>query len=194
MGPLDDDLRELVEQNLGLVRKLAASRKDSVLPLDDLVQAGTIGLMRAVQLYDPERAAFSTYACRWILQAMGTAERGASVVYVSGHGHRMRRHGRDGGKAAAALAAVVEYSEETDARPEEEPETDRRDSAEWVRRAVAKLGEVERDLIISRYWDGDKLKTMARRHGFTTSRADQRLDHAIEELRYMLEPEYAKGA
>jgi DNA-directed RNA polymerase specialized sigma24 family protein len=77
---------------------------------------------------------------------------------------------------------------------EDEPYADERDSAEWVRRAVGRLGDVEQDLIYFCYWDGEKLKTMARRHGFTTSRADQRLDHAIEELRYMLEPEYAKGA
>ena len=65
----------LVEANLGLDRYIAypLSKKAGVDP-DDLIQAGSLGLMRAAEKFDPDRGVrFSTYACRWIKQAIGRA-------------------------------------------------------------------------------------------------------------------------
>ncbi len=65
----------LVEANLGLVRSIAYrfSRKVGV-DLDDLVQAGSVGLMRAAEKFDPDRGfRFSTYASYWIERAISRA-------------------------------------------------------------------------------------------------------------------------
>ncbi len=44
------------------------------LPFDDLVQEGALGLLRAIDLFDPDRGArFSTYAAWWIKQALRRA-------------------------------------------------------------------------------------------------------------------------
>ena len=64
----------MVEGNLRLVVAIASRHRDRGLPLEDLVQEGVIGLMRAVDLFDHRRGtAFSTYATWWIRQAVTSA-------------------------------------------------------------------------------------------------------------------------
>ena len=59
---------ELVELHLPLVEYLARRFKDRGEPLHDLVQVGTIGLIKAIDRFEPERGLeFSTYATPTIL-------------------------------------------------------------------------------------------------------------------------------
>src|SRR6266568_1809343 len=52
-----------VAEHLGLVRSVAAHYRNLGLPFDDLVQEGSIGLLEAIDCYDPTRGAdFETYA------------------------------------------------------------------------------------------------------------------------------------
>ncbi len=63
-----------VAANGRLVVVLARRYRHGGLPLDDLVQEGTVGLLRAVDLFDPARGyKFSTYAVWWITQALRRA-------------------------------------------------------------------------------------------------------------------------
>ncbi len=60
-----------VTANLGLVVAFARRYQGTGVPLDDLIQEGTIGLLRAVERYDWRRGfTFSTYAAWWIRQAI----------------------------------------------------------------------------------------------------------------------------
>lgn len=53
----------LIEENLGLVRKIARRFLDRGTEFDDLVQIGTIGMLKAIRSFSLERGtAFSTYA------------------------------------------------------------------------------------------------------------------------------------
>ena len=65
----DEDARdELIMSHLNLVRFLSAKFKNRGEPLDDLVQVGTIGLIKAIDRFDPERGLeFTTYATPTIL-------------------------------------------------------------------------------------------------------------------------------
>jgi len=65
----DEDARqELVVENLNLVRKLANRFVGRGEPVDDLVQVGTVGLLKAIDNFEPGRGnEFTTYAVPTIL-------------------------------------------------------------------------------------------------------------------------------
>lgn len=65
---------QLVESNLRLVLSIATRYQGAGLPLSDMVQEGTLGLMRAAERFDHRRRLkFSTYAVWWIRQAIARA-------------------------------------------------------------------------------------------------------------------------
>lgn len=66
--------RRLIEANMRLVFNIAKCYQHSSMPFEDLVQEGAIGLIQAVERYDPSRGfRFSTYATHWIRQSIGRA-------------------------------------------------------------------------------------------------------------------------
>ncbi len=71
----DDTARDrLISSNLRLVVKIAHDFKGLGLPLLDLISEGNIGLMRAVEKFDPTKGAkLSSYAAWWIKQSMRRA-------------------------------------------------------------------------------------------------------------------------
>ena len=71
----DQEARDiLISSNLRLVVKIAHDFKGLGLPLLDLISEGNIGLMRAVEKFDPSKGAkLSSYAAWWIKQSMRRA-------------------------------------------------------------------------------------------------------------------------
>lgn len=70
----EDARRRMIEGNLRLVVSVAKKYRGMGLPFEDLIQEGNLGLMRAVDGFDPEMGnRFATYATWWIRQSIGRA-------------------------------------------------------------------------------------------------------------------------
>ena len=64
----------MIRANLRLVVKIAKDYSNYGLPIADLISEGNIGLMKAVEKYDPEKGGkLSTYAAWWIKQSIKRA-------------------------------------------------------------------------------------------------------------------------
>ncbi len=89
--------RKLIVSNLRLVVSIAKKYLYYGLPLQDLIEEGNLGLMKAADRYDPERGCkFSTYATWWIRQAVTRAlsNQGRTVripVYITDNVARYKK-------------------------------------------------------------------------------------------------------
>lgn len=70
---LTDEQVLVVNDNLGLVGRIARGSRERRLDFDDRFQAGCIGLIRAVKLWDPAKGTLATYSEAWIKSAIQRA-------------------------------------------------------------------------------------------------------------------------
>lgn len=109
----------MIQQNLRLVACIAKPyqvriQHSSALEFADLLQAGTIGLIRAVEKFDPSLGySFSTYACWWIRQSIRReieASEGSIRLSARLHQLKLKAHFAPAGLSSQQLAEHLQLT------------------------------------------------------------------------------------
>jgi RNA polymerase primary sigma factor len=114
---------ELVRANARLVISIAKRYQNLGLPLMDLIQEGNIGLMRAIDRFEPSRRLrLSTYATWWVRQAINraVANQGRAIrlpAYLQDRLHKMYRVSQDLEQTLGRMPNDDELADSLDVAP-----------------------------------------------------------------------------
>jgi RNA polymerase sigma factor for flagellar operon FliA len=204
----------LIECYMPLARSTAArlfsARIDDSIPFDDYLQYARLGLVEAIDRYDPAREAsfetFSSYRIRGaILNGLGkeselTAQRGYWRTRTQERIDSLKPGAFEGGEGelddfvqiAVGLAIGVLLDETDDELPDESPRANPYAAAELselrriVRSAVDELSDRESDVIRRHYFGQWEFQMIARELGITKGRVSQLHAQALARIRRVL--------
>ena len=153
----------IVIANHGLVFSHVKRWRNRGVDEDDLSQVGMLGLMRAIESFEPERGfAFSTYATHWIHHFIRREiQNSAATVRTPVH-RQAKRHARGEHERAVVVSLDVPIDTDEgaatrlDALADDAPLPDAQatdqERAHAVLRLLSTLPDGERAIVVARYW------------------------------------------
>ena len=209
----DEDARQqLIVNHLNLVRFLASKFKNRGEPLEDLVQVGTIGLIKAIDRFDPDRGLeFTTYATPTIMGEIKRhfRDKGWSVRVP----RRLQELSQKAGQATEDLTRELQRSpsveeiadrigvplegggsddEEAPAVIDHYASVDRdleaSDDRIVLEEAIADFAPREKDIIRMRFIDGLTQVEIAERLGISQVQVSRLLRRTLKRIQEKIEP------
>lgn len=171
--------------HLGLVYAIAhkkARGQGARHGVDELAQEGVIGLMKAIQPFDPAKGKFGTYAAWWIHAAIDAfiVEKGGRLVQLP------IKMARKLNREAALPPSPSEFFDGEHATEAPSPAEifEKAETAAIVWSAVAHLSDPKDAEIVRLYFrDGLDMPKIGRRLGMSRQGVQQRLEKALKELK-----------
>jgi RNA polymerase sigma factor (sigma-70 family) len=186
----------IVVANSGLVYQAARRWAGRGVDVEDLAQAAMLGLLRTIDLFEPERGfTFSTYAAHWLRHHLRReVQNHAATVRTPVHMQARRKaHGESERAVVVPLDVPIDVDDgpctRLDALPDDGPLPDEqaadRAKAHAVRRLLARLPDGERSVIVARFWGEQTLSEVgpSYRGGVTRERIRQVEKVALDRMR-----------
>ncbi len=167
-----------VISNMRLVVYIAKQYQGMGLSLDDLIQEGSIGLCRAVELYDEAKGKFSSYAGMWIKATIRRALSDKSrMIRVPSH--------KSADEAAQVHVGQLDPTYQGSVNPEVDTVHTEGEDQHEVNKLLNKLNSRQRQIIKMKFGiDRDEMKTteIAQELGLTVQAVNSNIRIAMKRM------------
>ena len=170
------------EEHIGLVHLVAKSYKSTLLDYEDIVGYGMLGLVKASRKFDETLGyKFSTYAILLIKGEICRAIRDNSGLI----GSRKDKENRTAKRAVPFSLLILEREEDKDINFEisiEDTTLNNIIENLDVRQAMDKLSDIERKVLVKRYWEEKTQRVISNELGISQAEISRKLRKALNSI------------